>query len=370
MFIPISQQLEDHAAMSCLTTHPTLQAQWRDELADATNVIVDDVDKAATEEVQNFILHGVERFLEKATNRRWRDLSLEDKKAHVKYLLEKPQITQRTQDWYLQAQRMITASEFASLYGSERQYANLVISKAMPAALKASNSRLACPTEEMGPFDWGIRFEPVVKQIFEKRWGVQIFESGRITHPVDTRLAASPDGILSNGQLLEIKCPISREIGGTLPFEYWCQMQIQMEVTDIDECEYIEVRLEASHPKKMKFTRPDDPIDEGVMWLLVKDGPQTQEYIYVYTRDARIEKELEGWSVHESIPWCLVDFHHLTLQRDRQWFEGTAELRERFWKNVEHAKVGKFKLPPPTTPRAKACLIQDSPPDQMSGSTL
>jgi hypothetical protein len=360
MFLPISQQLEDHAIMSCLTTHPTLQAQWRDELQDITKMVVDESEHSATEEIQNFLLHGVERFLEKATNKRWRDLSAADKLAHVKKILDKPQVAQRTADWYLQAQRMITASEFASLYASERQYANLVISKALPPTLKNSNSRLACPTEEMGPFDWGIRFEPVVKQIFEKRWGVQIFEAGRITHPIDTRLAASPDGILSSGQLLEIKCPISREIGGTLPFEYWCQMQIQMEVTDIDECEYIEVRLEASHPKKMKFTRPDDPIDEGVMWLLNKE----HEFTYVYTMDTRITKELEGWSVYESIPWCLLDFHHITLQRDRQWFNGTADIREKFWKNVEEAKAGTFKAPPPTTPRAKACLIQDSPPQE------
>ena len=324
-----------------------------------TKVIVDEEELAATEDIQDFLLHGVERFLEKATNKRWRDMTQEDKTAHVQSLLTRPQVAQRTQDWYLQAQRMITASEFSSLYGSERQYANLVVSKALPSALKASNSRLACLTHEMGPFDWGIRFEPVVKQIFEKRWGVAIFEAGRITHSTDARLAASPDGILSSGQLLEIKCPISREIGGTVPFDYWCQMQIQMEVTGIDECEYVEVKLEASHPKKMKFTRPDDPIDEGVMWLLNKE----LQYIYVYTMDARIEKELDGWSVEETIPWCLVDFHHVTLQRDHKWFEGTAGIREKFWRDVEHAKAGTFKLPPPTTPRAKVCRIQDSPPD-------
>lgn len=356
MFAPISEQMSEQTP--AYTSHPTLQKQWKEELYQVTKVVADEADLEVVEDIQDFLLHGIDCFLEKATNKRWRDMTKEDKSKHIQKLLTLPQIAQRTTDWYLQAQRMLTASEFASLYGSERQYANLVLAKALPPAIKSSNSRLACPTEEMGPFDWGIRFEPVVKQIFEKRWGVKIFEAGRITHPKDTHLAASPDGLLSTGQLLEIKCPISREIGGTLPFEYWCQMQIQMEVTDIDECEYIEVRLEASHPKKMKFTRPAEPIDEGLMWLLNKEF----QYMYVYTMDERIEKELEGWTVHETIPWCLIDFHHVTLQRDAQWFEGTAEIREKFWKNVEAAKAGTFKLPPPTTPRAKSCLIQDSPP--------
>jgi len=363
MFEPISSYIEDHAKASCFTSHPSLQGQWKDELQLLNKIVVDEDELDSTEEIQDFIVHGVERFLEKATNKRWRNMTQADKTAHVEALLTRPQIPQRTPDWYLQAQRVLTASEFSSLYGSERQYANLVVSKALPSGLKNSNSRLACETEAMGPFDWGIRFEPVVKQIFEKRWGVSIFEAGRITHPTDTHLAASPDGILSTGQLLEIKCPISREIGNTLPFDYWCQMQIQMEVTNTDECEYVEVKLEASHPKKMKFTRPDDPIAEGVMWLLNKGT----EYTYVYTFDTRIEKELEGWSVHETIPWCLVDFHHVTLQRDTRWFEGTAERREKFWRDVEAAKIGKFKIPPPTN---KACRIQDSPPDQAIGSAL
>ena len=340
MFAPVSGFIEDHAAISCFTSHPTLQSQWKDEIED----LVD--------EVKDFILHGVERFLEKASNKRWRDMSAADKTAHIQNLRLKPQVAQRTTDWYLQAQSMITASEFASLYASERQYANLVLSKALPPAIRSSTSRLACETKDMGPFDWGIRFEPVVKQIFEKRWGVTIYEAGRITHSTDTRLAASPDGFLSSGTLLEIKCPISREIGRAIPFEYWCQMQIQMEVTDIDECEYVEVRLEASHPKKMKYERPADPIDEGIMWLLIKNF----QCIYAYTEAERLEKEAEGWEVQEVIPWALNDFHHVTLQRDCKWFEETTYIREKFWEDVGAARTGKFKLPPP---KVKACLIQD-----------
>ena len=133
-----------------------------------------------------------------------------------------------------------------------------------------------------------------------------------------------------------------------------------MEVTDIDECEYLEVRLEASHPKKMIYERPASPIDEGIMWLLNKEF----QYTYAYTEATRLEKEAEGWEVHEVIPWALNDFHHVTLQRDREWFKETAHIREQFLKDVEAARTGTFKLPPPTTPRVKACLIQDSPPDQ------
>jgi len=361
MFAPISDYIETVASVSCFTNHPTLQRAWKDDLERLNKV-----SELDNEEAQEFILYGVERFLERATNNKWRFLSHDVKTLQIKAVLERPQIAQRTAEWYAQAQTMITASEFASLFASERQYANLVLSKAMPPLPKIGTSRLACPTNEMSPFDWGIRYEPVVKQIFEKRWNVQVFEAGRITHSTDTRLAASPDGILSTGNLLEIKCPISREIGGDIPFEYWCQMQIQMEVTGIDACEYLEVKLEAAHSKK-KYVRPEEPLAEGCLWLFSKEVDYIYSYIYAYTQEEKAKKEAEGWSLLEEIPWALASFHHVTLQRDAQWFEETAVIREKFWKDVEEAKAGQFRIPSPSTPRQKVCRIRDSPPqDTMS----
>lgn len=355
MFAPISNHIESVAAISCFANHPSLQETWKEGI-DSLNK---DAELENINEVQDFILHGVERFLEKATNKTWRTMDATEKLNKVKSILERPQIPQRTPAWYLQAQRLLTASEFASLFASERQYASLVLSKAMPAALKSSNSNLARPTSEMGPFDWGIRYEPVVKQIFEKMWGVTIYEAGRITHATDDHLAASPDGILSTGNLLEIKCPISREIGGAIPFEYWCQMQIQMEVTGIDACEYLEVKLEAAHPKK-KFVRPAAPVAEGRLWLLNKE----LDYIYAYTEEEKEAKVKAGWSIAEEIPWALGSFHHVTLQRDYQWFQETAHIREKFWKDVENAKKGKFAIPEATS-RKKVCRISDSPPEKV-----
>ena len=44
-------------------------------------------------------------------------------------------------------------------------------------------------------------------------------------------LAASPDGITPDGVMLEIKCPLSREIKGIPPIYYWQQMQQQLDWT-------------------------------------------------------------------------------------------------------------------------------------------
>ena len=41
-------------------------------------------------------------------------------------------------------------------------------------------------------------------------------------------------------KLLEIKCPLYRTITGEIPLYYWIQMQIQMEVCNMPECDYFE----------------------------------------------------------------------------------------------------------------------------------
>ena len=43
--------------------------------------------------------------------------------------------------------------------------------------------------------------------------------------------------------MLEIKNVVSREISGIPKFEYWVQMQIQMEVCDLNECDFLETKF-------------------------------------------------------------------------------------------------------------------------------
>ena len=63
------------------------------------------------------------------------------------------------------------------------------------------------------------------------------------------------------GHLVEIKCPITRLlVEDEIPYEYYCQMQIQMEVTQCPAVEYIE----------MKFSQSPNLLEkEGWMGVLV-----------------------------------------------------------------------------------------------------
>ena len=65
-----------------------------------------------------------------------------------------------------------------------------------------------------------------------KFWSIQ-----PVFHIHNLRYWLFPPGIINNNKLLEIKCIWSRNIGEEVPLMYWIQVQIQMEVCDIAECD-------------------------------------------------------------------------------------------------------------------------------------
>jgi hypothetical protein len=268
----------------------------------------------------------------------------------------------------LEQSGVLTASEFSAVLGSDRAVDTLVLQK-IAEPVEGSTNRLACLTNEMSPFDWGIRFEPVVKQILIAMWGVEILEVGRLVHPTDKQLAASPDGLIQTaaerdrvGRLIEIKCPVKREINGKIPFEYWCQMQIQMEVADIDECDYVEMKLASSY-KGSEYVRPAEGTIgysyNNSVWVF--QSPDTGELKYAYTTLERKDWENLGWECVEVAPWHLEKMFTETVQRDRAWFKSTEGVREAFWNKVAGAKAGTFvpSQPKSRTPVVNVCKIMD-----------
>jgi len=83
-------------------------------------------------------------------------------------------------------------------------------------------------------------------------------------------------------------------------------------------------------------------VAEGFVWLF--QNPATCEMRYAYTVQERAELE-ESWSLVETIPWRVAGMYSEVVVRDRGWFAGTAEMRERFWVDVEKARAGLFEVP-------------------------
>ena len=274
------------------------------------------------------------------------------------------QVPQRTPEWYSLRAGALSATNIATLFASARQYALLVHEKAGLLLKESRESRAAVETPFMNPFDWGIRFEPCLRSAMEQAWSTPIEEVGCIRHADPAiRLVASPDGLMLNGSLVEFKCPVSRAIGGKIPDDYWQQMQIQMEVSGAEECQYVEAVFRS--PAPARYETPIGPAlpYSGVIHLYRDgegeggergegDGESQQgqlQYDYSATRENPVEV----------IPWELFSYMHVKVVRDRRWFATEVLPRiQRFWEDCELAKAGKFPIPEGRKRPAPKCTIE------------
>ena len=285
-------------------------------------------------------------------------------KITIQTIFDKDQVEQRSEQWYEDMQHILTASEFSKLFDSPRTRGTLVLSKTQ-AQEKRANPH-AKPTEFLNPMDWGVRFEPVVREYLEDMWKCKIYESGRLKHQTNPRLGASPDGIIIEvedieryGRLVEIKCPYSREVGKKVPFEYWCQMQIQMEVTNLNECEYVEVEILSKNPKNINTENSVLFNTENSIKQLYLLQNNNQSYVYSYSNEGKDNLLKHGYILIETIDYVIKKLHNVLIKRDSKWYESTKKIQEEFWEDVEKAKKGLFVLPESKRKRNNECMISD-----------
>lgn len=323
-----------------LPTHPSYFDEWAEDILSFWET---SMDSPVPEDLYT-ILYLRKRLFE---------LSFDGISEHVdsdswQWLLTVEQMPQRTTDWYTQKINMVTASEISSLWKGPRARINLIAAKCTPA--EPREKRLAIPRAETSPMDWGVRYEPVVKMILE-RDGAQIQELGRIQHRTVKGLAASPDGLYIagplKGSLVEIKCPVSRTIQAEIPFDYWCQMQIQMEVCGIDSCEYVEAKFKEGCPLEDKSQSQDQEQPTGYISLLLHTDDDSNEMKYEYHNDINYRpSSSEPWICVETYSWVCTSLRRTIVKRDYAWFQKMQPDIELFWKEVLDVREGRRVLEP------------------------
>lgn len=83
---------------------------------------------------------------------------------------------------------------------------------------------------------WGVDTEPDARRMYEFMAGVAVVQVGLVLHPRIAWTLASPDGLVGDDGLVEIKCPTSAThmetlLGSAIDGKYVKQMQWQMACT-------------------------------------------------------------------------------------------------------------------------------------------
>ena len=90
----------------------------------------------------------------------------------------------------------------------------------------------------------GTETEPLARAAYEAFKDVLVDEVGFVPHPSIKMAGASPDGLVNDDGLIEIKCPntathIDTLLSESVPTKYFTQMQFQMACTGREWCDFV-----------------------------------------------------------------------------------------------------------------------------------
>ena len=187
--------------------------------------------------------------------------------------------------------------------------------------------------------------------------------------------------------MLEVKNIVNREITGYPKMEYWIQMQLQLEVCNLDDCDFLETRFkeytetedvamgagaEASFLKDSNnedesyaFTNTGKP--KGVILQFLKDGRPL--YIHkplsIVTKEEYLKWEEETMSSSsckdltwiKNIYWYLDEWSCVFVKRNPVWFNHVLPMLQEFWSIIEDERVNGYAHRAPKKRKAAAEVV-------------
>ena len=258
-----------------------------------------------------------------------------------------PEIIQRSDEWFSTRKKLITSSDFGQAlnkgkFGSQKDF----IMKKVNSIIENKNVYLQSDNPAL---KWGVMYEQVATDIYMKRNNVIVYEFGLMIHPDKKIIGASPDGINELGVMLEIKCPFKRKIDGSVPEQYWMQIQGQLEVCNLNECDYVECKL-IEYKNEKQFL--EDTFTDGILSndftekgciIEYKDNSITK---YLYNDINITALEVINWkkdiiskfdfTVEYSIKfWKLKEYHCKRVYRECDFFNKNIHNLEFIWDKIE-----------------------------------
>jgi putative phage-type endonuclease len=310
-----------------------------------------------------------------------------DKSAKIQIILnkielikQKPQPTQRTDEWYKFRHNLITASNAYKAFESQSTINQLIYEKCQPLKKnedeKNGNTIALITSQPMvninTPFHWGQKYEPLSVMLYEYLYNTTVADFGCIKHDRYHFLGASPDGINVDvnterfGRMLEIKNIVNREINGIPKKEYWIQMQLQMEVCDLDECDFLETKfveyetaneffkeLELELEVELQDTQIKALDKKGVIIYFHNISEAKPFYLYkplnIVKKDEILKWEEEMIELYQSPQynmtyiksnyWKLEILSCVLVLRNKIWFKNNIQSIENVWNIIEKERI-------------------------------
>jgi len=181
---------------------------------------------------------------------------------------------QGTPEWFAARAGKVTASRIADVVAktksghaaSRTNYCAQLVVELLTGAIAESFSNAA--------MQWGTDTEPHARNAYSARTGELIATAGFYVHPRIEQSGASPDGVVGDEGLVEIKCPNTATHIDTLmervpANKYLLQMQWQMACTNRAWCDF--VSFDPRMPEKLRLFIVRVPRDDKLIQEVEKE---------------------------------------------------------------------------------------------------
>ena len=185
-------------------------------------------------------------------------------------------IEQGSPEWFAQRLGKVTASRVADVIAKTKTGYSTSRDNYMAQLVCERMTQTVAESFTNAAMQWGTETEPLARAAYEAHADVLVDEVPMIAHPTIEAAGASPDGLVGDDGLVEIKCPntathIDTLLSQTVPGKYNTQMQWQMACTGRQWCDFVSF---------------DPRMGEGLQ-LFVKRVPRDNAYIQMLEEEVR-----------------------------------------------------------------------------------
>ena len=289
--------------------------------------------------------------------------NVEKMTTKISNVKNKYQPPQRTPEWYKYRHDLITASNAWKCFENTNVQNQLIYEKCKPLVIIGGGSTYV---NTSSPMHWGVKYEDVSVLLYEQKYNTKLADFGCLKHDVYPFLGASPDGINVCessplfGRMVEIKNPVSRTITRIPKKDYWIQMQLQMEVCDLNECDFLETKFIELENEELfiengGFTQDNKNYDNAMGILLyysINNKPcyeiaplfcnETEYNTWFETIQQKYEDN-ENATFIRSLYWVVEEFSCILVLRNKLWFKNAIDEITNLWNIVEHDRVNGYE---------------------------
>ncbi len=167
---------------------------------------------------------------------------------------------QGTPEWFTARCGKVTASKISDLMARTKTGWGASRANYMAAVLAERLTGTVAEGFTNDAMRWGTETEPQARAAYEFFVERAVTEVGFVLHPTMDFAGCSPDGLVGDDGMVEIKCPntathIETLLGSPIPDKYQKQMQWQMRCAERDWCDFVSFDPRLPARMQMDVTR-------------------------------------------------------------------------------------------------------------------